>query len=313
MTTVDNRFSLITNSESEDEIESIDYPNLTGNKISVENSSENSSETLPSSLSPTNETLNSEWRMLYRDQNTKKQANNNSEDFTSDMIDIVTCNTVLSFWQMLNAIPFPSKLKSRTNSSYMFFRKGIQPTWEDKANQNGGMWRIVIKKHEDRSKYLDTFWLELLMALVGEQFQHSMDITGCVVKRRQKEDRIELWTKGYGDDVEKDQLVQTNIGEHLRQILGLDDELEYTKHDAVKKMEVVRNAGNRAYGGGYGGSNVGNYGKVAVREHSRNRVETGGSRKGSIIRNVSMSNVFDPEYKNRSFEYRTEDRGKFRT
>merc|ERR1712226_97156 len=257
--------------------------------------------------------LNCEWTMFYRDHNTKSSSECTTEDFSNDMVDLISCNTISNFWQIMNAIPFPSSLNRRTNSSYMFFRKNIQPTWEDHNNQNGGMWRIVIKKHEDRSKYLDTFWLELLMALVGEQIQHSMDITGCVVKRRQKEDRIELWTKGYGDDVEKDQLVQTNIGEHLRQILGLDDELEYTKHDAVKKMEVVRNAGNRAYGSGYGGSNVGNYGKAAVREHSKNRMETGGSRKGSIIRNVSMSNVFDPEYKNRSFEYRTEDRGKFRT
>jgi len=180
----------------------------------------------------------------------------------------------------------------------MFFRNGIEPTWEDSANQNGGMWRIVIKKHEDRSKYLDTFWLELLMALVGEQFRHSMHITGCVVKRRQKEDRIELWTKGYSD--EKDQLIQTAIGEDLKEILGLDDELEYTKHDAVKQMEVVRNAGNRTRGYGM------------VRDNSRTRVDSVAGRKGSIIRNVSMQDVFTQEYKNRSFEYRTEDRGKYR-
>jgi len=234
--------------------------------------------------------LNCEWTMFYRDHNTKSTSSNSTEDFSNDMVDLISCNTISNFWQIMNAIPFPSSLNRRTNSSYMFFRKNIQPTWEDHNNQNGGMWRIVIKKHEDRSKYLDTFWLELLMALVGEQFRHSLDITGCVVKRRQKEDRIELWTKG-SDDFDSDEIIQKEIGEDLKKILGLDNELEYTKHAIVKKMEDVRRAG-------YGDRN--NIGDKNV------------TRKSSIIRNVSMNDVFSAEYKNRSFECRIEDRGKYR-
>lgn len=235
--------------------------------------------------------LNCEWTMFYRDHNTKSTSSSpTNEDFSNDMVDLISCNTISNFWQIMNAIPFPSSLNRRTNSSYMFFRKNIQPTWEDANNQNGGMWRIVIKKHEDRSKYLDTFWLELLMALVGEQFRHSLDITGCVVKRRQKEDRIELWTKG-SDDFESDEVIQKEIGEDLKKILGLDNELEYTKHAVVKKMEDVRRAG-------YGDRNN-------IRDKSV-------TRKSSIIRNVSMNDVFSAEYKNRSFECRIEDRGKYR-
>jgi len=237
--------------------------------------------------------LNSEWTMFYRDHNTKSTSSSpTNEDFSNDMVDLISCNTISNFWQIMNAIPFPSNLNRRTNSSYMFFRKNIQPTWEDQNNQNGGMWRIVIKKHEDRSKYLDTFWLELLMALVGEQFRHSLDITGCVVKRRQKEDRIELWTKGKDDDFGHDEVVQMEIGEDLKKILGLDNELEYTKHAAVKKMEVVRRAG-------YG-------------DRNNNIRDKSVTRKSSIVRNVSMNDVFSGENKNRSFEYRIEDRGKYR-
>jgi len=234
--------------------------------------------------------LNCEWTMFYRDHNTKSSSECTTEDFSNDMVDLISCNTISNFWQIMNAIPFPSSLNRRTNSSYMFFRKNIQPTWEDHNNQNGGMWRIVIKKHEDRSKYLDTFWLELLMALVGEQFRNSLDITGCVVKRRQKEDRIELWTRG-SDDFDSDEIIQKEIGEDLKRILGLDNELEYTKHAVVKKMENVRRAG-------YGDGNN-------IREKSV-------TRKSSIIRNVSMNDVFSAEYKNRSLECRIEDRGKYR-
>jgi len=238
-----------------------------------------------------NTPLNCEWTMFYRDHNTKSTSSSATEDFSNDMVDLISCDTIANFWQIMNAIPFPSNLNRRTNSSYMFFRKNIQPTWEDPNNQNGGMWRIVIKKHEDRSKYLDTFWLELLMALVGEQFRHSLDITGCVVKRRQKEDRIELWTKG-SEDFDHDEVVQMEIGEDLKKILGLDNELEYTKHATVKKMEVVRRAG-------YGDRNCN------IRDKSV-------TRKSSITRNVSMNDVFSPDYKNRSFECRIEDRGNYR-
>jgi len=227
------------------------------------------------------EKLNTEWSLYYRDQTTKSTS---SENFSNDMVNIISCNTIMSFWQILNVVPFPTQLNRRNNSSYMFFRANVKPTWEDKANQNGGMWRIVIKKHEDRGKYLDTFWLELLMAMVGEQFRNSMEITGCVVKRRQKEDRIELWTKGH-DDVEMDQVIQMSIGEDLKGILGIKDELEYTKHESVKNMDVLRRAGNK------------------------NRSF---ERKCNIVRNISSNDVFSQEFKNKSFEYKFGDTGKYR-
>lgn len=217
------------------------------------------------------------------------------------MVELSTCDSVTSFWQILNAIPFPSNLHRRMTSSYMFFRSEVQPTWEDESNQNGGLWRIVIKKHDDRCKYLDTFWLELLMALVGEQFRYSLDITGCVVKRRQKEDRIELWTRGHGNE-ERDQEIQTAIGEDLKAFLGLDDELEYTKHESVRKMDVVRRAGNR---------NEYNNNNLTVNRRGSSRHIKADSDK-SIIRTVSNNDVFSPEYKKRSFEYMVEDHGKYR-
>jgi len=95
-----------------------------------------------------NTPLNCEWTMFYRDHNTKSTSSSSTtEDFSNDMVDLISCNTISNFWQIMNAIPFPSSLNRRTNSSYMFFRKNIQPTWEDHNNQNGGMWRFVIKKH----------------------------------------------------------------------------------------------------------------------------------------------------------------------
>jgi len=252
--------------------------------------------------------LNNKWTMFYRDQTTKTTSTS-SDNFSNDMVELSTCDSVTSFWQILNAIPFPSNLHRRMTSSYMFFRSGVQPTWEDESNQNGGLWRIVIKKHDDRCKYLDTFWLELLMALVGEQFRYSLDITGCVVKRRQKEDRIELWTRGHGDE-ERDQQIQTAIGEDLKTFLGLDNELEYTKHESVKKMDVVRRAGNRSEYTSFGSGN--HHLTVSGRGSSRNREDSVKGTDKSIIRTVSNNDVFSSEYKRRSFEYMIEDHGKYR-
>lgn len=33
------------------------------------------------------------------------------------------------------------------------------------------------------------------MAMIGETFEHSEEITGCVVSTRAKGDRISIWTK----------------------------------------------------------------------------------------------------------------------
>merc|ERR1712127_168308 len=101
--------------------------------------------------------------------------------------------------------------------------------------------------------------------------------------------------------------IQTAIGEDLKSILGLDNELEYTKHESVKKMDVVRRAGNRgSFGSGYNNNLT-----VSGRGSSKNREDSGkgtvkGTDKGTdkgIIRTVSSGDVFSSEYKKRSFEY----------
>lgn len=67
--------------------------------------------------------------------------------------------------------------------------------WEDPANREGGRWLIQVMK-EKRNEMLDFYWLELLMAIVGEQFDEGSDyICGAVVNVRQKGDKISLWTK----------------------------------------------------------------------------------------------------------------------
>ena len=41
--------------------------------------------------------------------------------------------------------------------------------WEDQKNYEGGRWLITIDKRL-RSSCLDSFWLEIMMCLIGEAF-----------------------------------------------------------------------------------------------------------------------------------------------
>lgn len=67
--------------------------------------------------------------------------------------------------------------------------------WEDPINKPGGRWLIMVDKSR-RQELLDHYWLELLMAVVGEQFDDLGEyICGLVVNVRQKGDKVSLWTK----------------------------------------------------------------------------------------------------------------------
>lgn len=70
------------------------------------------------------------------------------------------------------------------------FKEGIKPMWEDENNVKGGRWLVVVDKQK-RTQLLDHYWLELLMAIIGEQFEeHGEHICGAVVNVRQKGDKV---------------------------------------------------------------------------------------------------------------------------
>lgn len=62
--------------------------------------------------------------------------------------------------------------------------------WEDEHNVKGGRWLVVVDKQK-RHQLLDRYWQELLMAIVGEQFEDMGEhICGAVVNVRQKGDKV---------------------------------------------------------------------------------------------------------------------------
>jgi len=136
---------------------------------------------------------------------------------------VAAFETVEDFWALYNHIQLASGLS--WGSDYYLFKEGIQPMWEDESNVKGGRWLIQVDKTR-RNEILDHFWLELLMAVVGEQFDDLGEyVCGVVVNIRQKGDKISLWTS----DATKEE-VNRRIGVIAKQKLGFSETISYEAH-----------------------------------------------------------------------------------
>ncbi|KAL5248230.1 hypothetical protein ACHWQZ_G017421 [Mnemiopsis leidyi] len=101
---------------------------------------------------------------------------------------VASFTTVEDFWALYNFIMPPSKLAVKCE--YSVFKEGIQPMWEDKRNLKGGRWVYAAQK----TLSLDKQWMEMLMSMVGEQFdEYSNEVNGVVLQRRSRNDRLAIW------------------------------------------------------------------------------------------------------------------------
>ena len=113
---------------------------------------------------------------------------------------------------LYNNIVQPSRLVA--GADFHCFKEGVEPKWEDPQCATGGEWRAPVPKGD--KKALDTFWLNTLLALIGEQFKEGGDICGVVVSVRKSQDRVCLWTKNAANEA-----VQMSIGQTFKETLEL--------------------------------------------------------------------------------------------
>ncbi|XP_050309327.1 retinaldehyde-binding protein 1-like isoform X2 [Anthonomus grandis grandis] len=111
-----------------------------------------------------------------------------SQPWELNQREIASFQTVEDFWSLYNHIKPASELKQGTD--YSLFKKGIRPMWEDPANKRGGRWLISLDKKQ-RLNDLDRYWLDIILCLIGEAFEHSDEICGAVVNLRYKGDKID--------------------------------------------------------------------------------------------------------------------------
>jgi len=172
--------------------------------------------------------LHTAWNVTLQHKNKKDLKSPNGKISYPGYI-----QTLCGFWRAVHHLPFPTELVIKHRQELAFFRNDIQPTWESPANANGGFFRIVF----DRSAYerkesrnvmvLNETWIELLMAMVGETIPHSEYLTGCAFKRRQAEDRIEIWTR----DIISHGQVLREMEEFLIDFLARFGSVEYVTHE----------------------------------------------------------------------------------
>uniref|UniRef100_A0A914ZW85 eIF-4F 25 kDa subunit n=2 Tax=Parascaris univalens TaxID=6257 RepID=A0A914ZW85_PARUN len=141
------------------------------------------------------------------------------------LMQVAFFSTIEDFWALYNMIQQPSAMN--WGSDYYLFKEGVKPMWEDENNVKGGRWLIVVDRQR-RSQLLDRYWLELLMAIIGEQFEDYGDhVCGAAVNIRQRGDKVSLWTKDFSKDD-----ANLRIGQILKAKLNIPDSdpMRYEAH-----------------------------------------------------------------------------------
>ena len=116
---------------------------------------------------------------------------------------------------------------------------GIRPMWEDPVNKEGGRWLLQLDRNQ-RSRYLDRIWLEIMLYLIGgDHIDSSSDdcINGAVVNIRNRADKVSLWLS-----------IADKAQGHGPQILEVGNELkrrmDIPKHIAIN-FETHANVSSR--------------------------------------------------------------------
>ncbi|KAF6216860.1 hypothetical protein GE061_001210 [Apolygus lucorum] len=111
---------------------------------------------------------------------------------------IGTFTTIEDFWSYFNHLQPPSLMKP--GCDLCLFKEGIRPAWEDPANKRGGRWDINLDKSNFSTSNLDDYWMKLSMDLIGGRFDEQDGlINGAMVNRRDRANRISIWTSASHD------------------------------------------------------------------------------------------------------------------
>jgi translation initiation factor 4E len=154
-------------------------------------------------------------------------------DYEKSVKLIYTFNTVEDFWILYDHTIRPSEVSYHCD--YHFFKKGIKPLWEDKENVNGGSFVIRIPHSNKVSRY----WEDLVLALIGGQFDEEEEITGLVFSTRYQKDLISIWCKSTEAKTTK------KIQDAIRRILGLAPHfpIDFKYHNQALKINASNEEG----------------------------------------------------------------------
>jgi hypothetical protein len=205
-------------------------------------------ENIPKEIELNHHKLHDKWVFWYMNGDQKshlhaQMAQLNNHNWGKGLIKVCSFDTIEGFWSIVNHMQVPSKL--RVKNDYMLFREGIKPQWEDEQNKTGGSWKL-ISPAKFRSELLDQLWTETLFSLIGEQYGELGDIiTGCYLQRRQKEDRIAIWTR-VSDKKDEDKIME--IGTKFKETIRVDNDINFSPHEDSGSAD---HSNNKNYGHGH--------------------------------------------------------------
>jgi len=144
--------------------------------------------------------------------------------------------TIEDFWRCYNNLKPASHIG--VSSNYSLFRYGIEPSWEDPANVEGGKFVLTMNKKDSKNGKCDEYWLYTVLAVLGETMDGTgAQVNGAVVSIRKNQDRIALWLQSSDRDV------CISVGERWKKALGLEKmSIRYQTHkDAAASGRSFRN------------------------------------------------------------------------
>jgi len=164
--------------------------------------------------------LQNDWTLWYF-------KNDRSKNWEDNLKRVITFSTVEDFWALYNHIEVVSQLGN--GCDYSLFKQGIEPAWEDKANEKGGRWIFVLDKRTSK-QCLDKYWLEVLMCLVGEAFgENGPIVNGAVVNIRPKADKVSVWLS---DSCDSERILA--VGLCIKNRLQLREQMKFEVHEDTK-------------------------------------------------------------------------------
>lgn len=118
----------------------------------------------------------------------RRGASSREETYGSSIKEIASFATVEHFWSCYNHVLRPAHIAPFTD--LFLFRHGVQPMWEDEANASGGRLSMRVRKHVSSKAFED-----LVLALIGEQFESPEFVCGIACSVRSQDDIFSIWLR----------------------------------------------------------------------------------------------------------------------
>eukprot|EP00299_Pterocystis_sp_00344_P005720 c1745_g1_i2.p1 GENE.c1745_g1_i2~~c1745_g1_i2.p1 ORF type:complete len:191 (-),score=37.14 c1745_g1_i2:85-657(-) len=138
--------------------------------------------------------LEYEW-VFWFDKKAEKGAT--QEQFENALKQVGSFRTIQEFWRYFDNFT-PELLRDECN--IRMFKSGIKPVWECPENIDGGKWLVPCPQDETNQSLTHDVWTELLLAVIGEQFDHCEDVCGIVLSVRTRGNTISVWNHTGADE-----------------------------------------------------------------------------------------------------------------